>query len=429
MGKTRKKKKQASSEEATSAIPHTIVMQRGKVGRFVNSLVLDLRKVMEPFTAQKLKILKNNVLRDFIHVAGPYGVTHFLLLSRSEISANLRICRLPRGPTITFRILSFSLCRDVVSSLRHAMTTPQLFTHPPLLVLNNFNTEVSSMKLMVTVLQNMFPSINVQKIKLSTIKRCVLFQYDEETNSVYFRHYAIKLLPVGTSHGVKKLLRRSVPDLSKFEDISEFITKGNLSESEGEDMTEDHVTLPQNLPGVGNIRRQQSAIKLTELGPRMALQLIKVEDGVCDGEVLHHEFITKSRKEIRETRKRHLQRRKLRERRRKEQERNVKQKQREKEDNRTRSIAGQKRKSTEAELSGAEKKRQKLGQHNKIQAVKRTTKRPTKQLTGQPTKQSTKHTKHTKQSTKHTKQLSKHTVMKTKHKRTFTRKAHRFNAP
>ena len=36
---------------------------------------------------------------------------------------------------------------------------------------------------------------------------------------------AIKLLPVGTSHGVKKLLRRSVPDLSKFEDISEFITK------------------------------------------------------------------------------------------------------------------------------------------------------------------------------------------------------------
>ena len=41
--------------------------------------------------------------------------------------------------------------------------------------------------------------------------------------------------------------------------------RGNLSESEGEDMTEDHVTLPQNLPGVGNIRRQQSAIKLTEV--------------------------------------------------------------------------------------------------------------------------------------------------------------------
>ena len=41
--------------------------------------------------------------------------------------------------------------------------------------------------------------------------------------------------------------------------------RGNLSESEGEDMAEDHVTLPQDLPGVGNIRWQQSAIKLTEV--------------------------------------------------------------------------------------------------------------------------------------------------------------------
>ena len=41
------------------------------------------------------QILKNNVLRDFIHVAGPYGVTHFVLLSRSDISANLvRMCAL-----------------------------------------------------------------------------------------------------------------------------------------------------------------------------------------------------------------------------------------------------------------------------------------------------------------------------------------------
>lgn len=36
-----------------------------------------------------LQALKNNVLKDFLHVAGPYGVTHLLLLSKSEISANL----------------------------------------------------------------------------------------------------------------------------------------------------------------------------------------------------------------------------------------------------------------------------------------------------------------------------------------------------
>ena len=37
---------------------------------------------------------------------------------------------------------------------------------------------------------------------------------------------AIKVLPVGTSRSVKKLLKKqNVPDLSKYEDISDFITK------------------------------------------------------------------------------------------------------------------------------------------------------------------------------------------------------------
>lgn len=58
----------------------------------------------------------------------------------------------------------------------------------------------------------------------------------------------------------------------------------------------------------------------------MTLQLIKMEDGVCDGEVLHHEFskyrsmltplllltvaiVTKNKKDVLETKKRHQQRR------------------------------------------------------------------------------------------------------------------------
>ena len=36
---------------------------------------------------------------------------------------------------------------------------------------------------------------------------------------------AIKVSPVGTSRSVKKLLKQNVPDLSKYEDISDFITK------------------------------------------------------------------------------------------------------------------------------------------------------------------------------------------------------------
>ena len=39
-----------------------------------------------------------------------------------------------------------------------------------------------------------------------------------------------------------------------------------MSESEAEDIAgEEEVTLPQDLPGAGNIKQQQSAVKLTEV--------------------------------------------------------------------------------------------------------------------------------------------------------------------
>lgn len=43
----------------------------------------------------------------------------------------------------------------------------QQFTHHPLLVLNNFGTEGMHIKLMATMFQNMFPSINVHQVTQS----------------------------------------------------------------------------------------------------------------------------------------------------------------------------------------------------------------------------------------------------------------------
>ena len=42
---------------------------------------------------------------------------------------------------------------------------------------------------------------------------------------------------------------------------------------------------------------QKKAIKLQELGPRMTLRLTKVEEGLCGGKVLWHEYISKSKEE------------------------------------------------------------------------------------------------------------------------------------
>lgn len=46
-----------------------------------------------------------------------------------------------------------------------------------------------------------------------------------------------------------------------------------ISESEAEDDPNSHVEVPQKLPFRGSVVMQQSSIRLSELGPRMTLQV------------------------------------------------------------------------------------------------------------------------------------------------------------
>lgn len=46
-----------------------------------------------------------------------------------------------------------------------------------------------------------------------------------------------------------------------------------VSESEAEDDPNSHVEVPQKLPFRGSVIMQQSSIRLSELGPRMTLQV------------------------------------------------------------------------------------------------------------------------------------------------------------
>ena len=48
---------------------------------------------MSPNTATALKESKRNQIKDFLHVAGPLGVTHFLLLTATHNASYLRIAK------------------------------------------------------------------------------------------------------------------------------------------------------------------------------------------------------------------------------------------------------------------------------------------------------------------------------------------------
>ncbi|KAM9493489.1 suppressor of SWI4 1 homolog [Clarias gariepinus] len=334
------------SGETYGSVPHSFVFHRGQIGKSVEQLMMDMRRVMEPYTAQSLKVRKKNVLKDFVTAAGPLGVSHFLIFTKTETSVNLRLARLPKGPTVHFQVTKYTLIKDVISSLKRHRMHEQQFTHHPLLVLNNFGLEGMHIKLMATMLQNMFPSINVYKVNLNDIKRCVLVNYDPASQEIEFRHYSLKVVPVGMSKGVKKLLQEKFPNMSKLEDISELLLKGvNLSESEAELDGEHNVTeLPQVYSGRGNMRSQQSAVRLTEIGPRMTLQLVKIVEGMGEGNVLYHSIVTKSEKEIQEILKRKEARLKEKAERRTKQEQNIAQKKEKRDENKKRSLEGMKRK-------------------------------------------------------------------------------------
>ena len=51
--------------------------------------------------------------------------------------------------------------------------------------------------------------------------------------------------------------------------------------------------LAQDYVGRGAICGSQVGIKLQELGPRMMLELVKVQEGLCDGAVLYHSLVHK----------------------------------------------------------------------------------------------------------------------------------------
>lgn len=373
--------------------PKSMVIRIGasEVGPSVTQLVRDVRSMMEPQTATRLKERRSNKLRDYTTMAGPLGVTHLLLFSRSSNgNTNLRLALTPRGPTLHFRVEKYSLCKDVHKSMKRPKSGGSEYLSAPLLVMNNFTTqppkEGAEQKqpqipkhlesLTTTVFQSLFPPINPTTTPLKSIKRTLLLDRslpdptsssDTANYTLNLRHYAIetrtaKSVPKAlrrldaaeklTHAGPKRSKRSALPNLGKLDDVADYLldpTTGadgftSGSESEPETDAEVEVLAPstQKVHRRGNADKEKlrdrrdpranverKAIKLHELGPRLRLRLTKVEEGVCGGKVMWHEYISKSKEEMREMEKVHGARRREKEARRAEQKANVEKKRKE----------------------------------------------------------------------------------------------------
>lgn len=337
-------------EEELAKIPRLMVLRLGSSlkNRSLSQLVRDVRLFLQPHTAINLKERKANKLRDFVVMAGPLGVSEMFVFSQLESTGNisLRLGKMPRGPTLQFKINNYSLCKDV----RHMLRRPKLtgrdsaeYANPPLLVLNGFTkmSEASNHeKLMVTVFQNMFPPIEPQRTKVLGIRRVLMLNKDKETGAIDLRHFAISTKLVDESRNVKKLvdshrINKKLPNLGKNGDVSELLLDpysvgGITSDSEMEDdavveiNNESSVSVAQPQPAADQadapqvaaepqaVSTRKRAIKLTELGPRINMSLMKIEEGlVGSSKTIYHANITKLDVEKKKLEKLHQQKHKL----------------------------------------------------------------------------------------------------------------------
>ncbi|AAS50326.1 AAL040Wp [Eremothecium gossypii ATCC 10895] len=365
------------SEEELKQIPKSMVIRVGQTSlsnHSLNQLVKDFRMIMQPHTAVRLKERKSNKLKDFVVMCGPLGVSHLFIFTQSEKTGNvsLKVARTPQGPTVTFQVLDYSLGKDIKRFLKHPKSLGKDdILNPPLLVLNGFDIKnedegrANVEKVVVSMFQNIFPPLNPARTQLSSIRRVFMINKDQETGELSLRHYAIDIRQVDISRNLKRLYRsknklnKSVPNLHKKDDIASLILDHDVgaytSESEVdddaivriidqrdtrvaakepvaangeedgdvdmEDAQDDDVEEPALEDDTPQPKKR--AIKLTEVGPRLTLKLVKIEEGICSGKVLHHEYVQKTDAEIRALEKRHAQKLKLKEQRRKEQEENI----------------------------------------------------------------------------------------------------------
>ncbi|CAG0894678.1 unnamed protein product [Darwinula stevensoni] len=319
---------ETESEEVQNA-PHSFVIHRGKVSVDVKTLEQDLRSILEPFTASKLKSRKNSHIKDYVTASGIFHVSHLLILSQTELGVNLKVCRLPAGPTLTFRVKRYCLGRDVRSCLKRQVIYDGLLLNPPLLILSGLSEDINHELLMAKAFQNLFPPLSIPKMEVKKMKRVLLIHKDAESGELELRHFAVRLAPVA-GRPIKKLTSNHVPNLAKYDDVADFVLKsGQLSESEGEaDDPSAQVTLPEGMEVKGQIgSAKQSAVRLTEIGPRITLQLMKVESGLLTGEVLFHATVVKSAEDRERIRRLRDEKKRLKLERKRKQAENLKRKQ------------------------------------------------------------------------------------------------------
>lgn len=114
-GSRRKKTKthKEITEQEYDSVPKSIVMKRTDLPKEMKLFEKNLREMLYPFTALKLKENTKLKIKDVLATSKNFGVDKLLFLSSNDRANYLKMVKAPHGPTFTFRILKYSLNNDL----------------------------------------------------------------------------------------------------------------------------------------------------------------------------------------------------------------------------------------------------------------------------------------------------------------------------
>lgn len=286
-------------------------------------------------------------IKDICKAATNFGVQNLLLFSSKNGKLQIRLTGNNAGPTFTFRVKEFVLNKDLQNKLprNKILNATQLKT--PIVLCKGFDGEIFefSQKLegfdpnlekylpvLKSAVKNLYPNIRANPhASLQTAKRAVLFFFNRKLKVLEVRNYYIKKAHSGLNKKIKKLLNNNkLLDFGNLGDVSEMFLDQKVDVSDSDvDNLQTKIKVDQKLGG--EVASTEVNLRLYEIGPRVTMELFKVQEGFLEGEVLYHAVVSKTEEEKEGLRKKVAAKEKLRQERREEQERNVARKKEEQE--------------------------------------------------------------------------------------------------
>ena len=340
------------TEEEIDSVPKSIVIKRSTLPQELKQLMKNFRSMMYPFTAMKLKESKKMKIKELCKAARNFGVKNLIFFTSRQGKHYIRFCGTGKGPTFTFKIKGFVLNKDLQNKIPRNKILNAEHLGIPLVLCKGFDGESQVinfkeglksetneklkkyLKILRAQFKNLFPDLASNKdANYDDCKRVVLFLYNKDKDVVELRNYYIKKTFSGMNKKIKKLLNNEkLLDFSKVSDVSEMFLANKLEVSDS-DVDNLQTKLDVEQKANGEKVKTEVNVRLYEIGPRISMNLIKIQEDFLKGEVLYHSLVSRTQNEIEEQREKIIQKNALREKRRKEQDENVKRKMLEKRGN------------------------------------------------------------------------------------------------